>query len=46
MSGHEEEAVSLIDNRDFSSSAPNNKLLLVCEHAVNDLKGTQTDFIE
>ena len=44
MSGFEEEAVSLIDNRKFPN--PNNKLLLICEHASNDIKGTQTEYME
>ena len=44
MSGFEEEAVSLIDNRKFPNQ--NNKLLLICEHASNDIKGTQTEYME
>ena len=44
LTGHEEEAVSVIDNRDLTQS--NNKLLLICERASNDLKGTQTDYKE
>ncbi len=34
----------MIDNRDLTKS--NNKLLLVCERASNDLKGSQTDYKE
>lgn len=44
MTGHEEEAVSIIDNRDLKQ--PNNKILLICEGASNDLKGTKVELTE
>jgi predicted N-formylglutamate amidohydrolase len=44
MSPYEEEAVCIIDNRDLSKA--NNKLLLICEHASNDLKGTYLEHNE
>ena len=44
MSGHEEESVSIIDNRDLAK--PNNSLLIICENASNDLKGTSTELTE
>ena len=44
LSGHEEESVTLIDNRDMKK--PNNKVLILCEHATNDLKMTKVEHLE
>lgn len=44
LTGHEQEAVSIIDNRDLSN--PNNKLLLICERASNDIKMTKIEHYE
>lgn len=43
LTGYEEEAVTLMDNRDVFNksiphSLPNNKLLITCDHASNDVK--------
>lgn len=41
LTGQEEEAVTVMDNRDVFSKPdlPNNDLLLICDHASNDIKG-------
>jgi hypothetical protein len=39
LSDFESEACAVIDNRDFRENTPNNKLLILCEHASNDVKG-------
>jgi predicted N-formylglutamate amidohydrolase len=41
LNGKEEEAVSVVDNRDISEGKPNNRVLIVCEHASNDVKYTK-----
>ena len=41
LSGKEQEAVSVIDNRDLSERKPYNKVLITCEHASNDIKYTK-----
>jgi hypothetical protein len=41
LNGKEEEAVTLMDNRDISKSNPNNKIILLCDHATNDFKLTK-----
>jgi len=33
--------VSVVDNRDISEGKPNNRVLIVCEHASNDVKYTK-----
>jgi len=40
LSGKEEEAATIMDNRDIfdQSSSPNNDVLVICDHATNDLK--------
>jgi len=40
LTGKEEEAVSIMDNRDVFGeyAAPNNDVLIVCDHASHDLK--------
>ena len=38
LSDDEAEAVSIIDNRKVGKE-PNNKILVTCDHASNDLKG-------
>ena len=38
LNGKEEEAVNVVDNRDVSQGKPNNKILITCEHASNDIK--------
>ena len=48
MSGKEEEAVSVFDNRDIWGEHPNNDVLVICDHASSQLKGfkfekTETD---
>ena len=41
LNGKEEEAVTIMDNRDVftQSSIPNNDVLIICDHATNDVKG-------
>ena len=41
LNGKEEEAVSIVDNRDISGGNPNNRVLITCEHASNDVKYTK-----
>lgn len=41
LNGKEEEAVSVVDNRDISGGKPNNRVLITCEHASNDIKYTK-----
>ena len=41
LNGKEEEAVSIVDNRDISHGRPNNKVMITCEHATNDIKYTK-----
>jgi hypothetical protein len=40
LSGKEEEAVTVMDNRNVfkKGTPPNNDILIVCDHASNDLK--------
>jgi hypothetical protein len=38
LNGKEEEAVSVVDNRDISEGRPNNKVVITCDHATNDIK--------
>ena len=38
LNGKEEEAVTILDNRDVSEGEPNNDVLIICDHAVNDVK--------
>ena len=38
LNGKEEEAVIVIDNRELSNQTPNNRVLLTCDHATNDIK--------
>jgi len=38
LSGEELEVLSVLDCRNFEG-VPNNKLLVICEHASNDVKG-------
>lgn len=38
LTGEEHEVLSVLDCRNFESE-PNNKLLVLCEHASNDIKG-------
>ena len=41
LTGKEEEALTIMDNRDVfgaSSDEPNNDMLVICDHASNDLK--------
>lgn len=39
LSGKEEEAVSVFDNRDVWGQAPNNDVIVLCDHASPELKG-------
>ncbi len=41
LNGKEEEAVSVVDNRDITEGKPNNRVLITCEHASNDIKYTK-----
>ena len=42
LNGKEEEAVTILDNRNvFSGENPNNNTLILCEHATNDLKSVK-----
>ena len=41
LSGKEEEAVSVVDNRRVGDN-PNNSILITCDHATNDLKMLHT----
>ena len=41
LNGKEEEAVQVVDSRDISQGSPNNKVLIACDHAVNDIKYTK-----
>lgn len=43
LNGKEQEAVNLVDNRDVSLGTPNNKVLITCEHASNDIKYVKLD---
>jgi hypothetical protein len=38
LNGKEEEAVTVVDNRDISEGKPNNKVVITCDHATNDIK--------
>jgi predicted N-formylglutamate amidohydrolase len=38
LTGKEEEAVNVVDNRDISNRTPNNKIIMTCDHASNDIK--------
>lgn len=38
LNGKEEEAASVVDNRDITNGNPNNKVLITCDHASNDAK--------
>lgn len=38
LNGKEEEAVTIVDNRDISEGKPNNSIMLTCDHATNDIK--------
>lgn len=38
LNGKEEEAVSIVDNRNIRQGQPNNRVLITCEHASNDVK--------
>ena len=44
MAAAEEEAVTLIDNRNLNE--PENRVLLLCEYASNDIKGSPIDRAE
>jgi hypothetical protein len=39
LSGKEEDAVSVFDNRKIGDPILNNRVLITCDHAVNELKG-------
>ena len=41
LNGKEEEAVSVVDNRDITMGKPNNRVLITCDHASNDIKYTR-----
>lgn len=41
LNGKEEEAVSVVDNRDLADGKPNNRVLITCDHASNDVKYTK-----
>lgn len=41
LNGKEEEAVSVVDNRDITEGQPNNRVLITCDHASNDIKYTK-----
>ena len=41
LNGKEEEAVSIVDNRDITEGKPNNRVLIACEHGSNDVKYTK-----
>jgi len=41
LNGKEEEAVSVVDYRDITEGKPNNRVLITCEHASNDVKYTK-----
>jgi len=41
LNGKEQEAVSVVDNRDITQGAPNNRVLITCEHASGDVKYTK-----
>jgi hypothetical protein len=41
LNGKEEEAVSIVDNRDITECKPNNRVLIACEHGSNDVKYTK-----
>jgi predicted N-formylglutamate amidohydrolase len=41
LSGKEEEAVQVVDNRIIGSDSINNQILITCDHASRDLKGMQ-----
>lgn len=41
LSGKEQEAVSVVDNRDISQGKPNNRVIVTCEHASSDIKYTK-----
>ena len=46
LNGKEEEAVSVVDNRDIQDGKPNNRVLIACDHASNDLKYTKLEDYE
>jgi hypothetical protein len=41
LTGKEQEAVSVVDNRDIKEGKPNNQVLITCEHASGDIKYTK-----
>jgi predicted N-formylglutamate amidohydrolase len=41
LTGKEQEAVSVVDNRDIQEGKPNNQVLITCEHASGDIKYTK-----
>ena len=38
LNGKEDEAVTVADNRDVTQGKPNNRVLITCDHASNDIK--------
>lgn len=41
LTGKEQEAVSVVDNRDINQGKPNNQVIITCEHASGDIKYTK-----